>query len=95
MKICKVEGCAKAASVKNTECNMHKSRKRRHGTYEGSALTQKRVRRPDVSDNQLDVVWLAGLLEGEGCFSLNTFSGFRPQARVDLGMCDEDVVRSP
>lgn len=39
--------------------------------------------------NAVDVGWLAGLFEGEGCMSLN------PQGRptIRLGMTDEDVVR--
>lgn len=38
----------------------------------------------------LDIVWLAGLLEGEGCFG---FSGSKVgSARVALAMTDNDVV---
>ena len=36
----------------------------------------------------IDIAWLAGLLEGEGCFCLE--KGKYP--RIALGMCDEDVV---
>ena len=35
-----------------------------------------------------DVAWLAGLLEGEGCFSLKK----EKYPRISLGMTDEDVV---
>ncbi len=35
-----------------------------------------------------DVLWLAGYLEGEGCFSLNTGS-----PRILVSATDEDVVR--
>ena len=35
-----------------------------------------------------DIIWLAGLLEGEGCFRLN--AGKWPS--ITLGMCDEDIV---
>lgn len=43
-----------------------------------------------------NVVWLAGLLEGEGCFTVHRdrrSSGRRPRVRVELNMTDEDVVR--
>ncbi len=43
-----------------------------------------------------DQYWLAGLLEGEGCFLLakSTGRGHRYiHPRVDLAMTDEDVVR--
>ena len=36
-----------------------------------------------------DIIWLAGLLEGEGCF--RTMSG-STTPRIDLGMTDHDVV---
>ena len=35
--------------------------------------------------------WLAGILEGEGCFHSN--HGRRHQAKITLSMTDEDVVR--
>lgn len=39
------------------------------------------------------IIWLAGLLEGEGCFGLkNDPKGGRRSPRVSLAMCDEDVV---
>lgn len=38
-------------------------------------------------------IWLAGLLEGEGCFSLDRrLGGRRDGIRVILEMCDKDVV---
>lgn len=42
--------------------------------------------------------WMAGLLEGEGCFRVRSSpallaSGRRPVLTVSLAMCDEDVVR--
>lgn len=42
---------------------------------------------PELSDRE-DVIWLAGLLEGEGTFDLHR--GKYP--RVRLAMCDRDVV---
>jgi hypothetical protein len=41
-----------------------------------------------------DSIWLAGLLEGEGTFITykNQRGTGRPCARVQLGMCDRDVV---
>jgi hypothetical protein len=43
----------------------------------------------------LDLAWLAGLLEGEGCFSQNKASnrtGTSDSIRVHVGMNDMDVV---
>ena len=42
-----------------------------------------------------DIHWLAGLLEGEGCFTVhgNKRWGHSHNPVVDLGMTDEDVVR--
>ena len=40
-----------------------------------------------------DLHWLAGLLEGEGCFSVSKSSRKRTGIRTMLSMKDEDVVR--
>lgn len=40
-----------------------------------------------------DLAWLAGLLEGEGCFSLAKGHGPRHKITIQLSMTDEDVVR--
>lgn len=44
--------------------------------------------------SELDIVWLAGLLEGEGCFTPDTNCGKykRRSPRVKLKMTDRDVV---
>jgi hypothetical protein len=39
-----------------------------------------------------DWYWLAGLIEGEGCFYLNTGQG-KPKIQVKVKMTDEDVIR--
>jgi hypothetical protein len=39
--------------------------------------------------NIKDIIWLAGLLEGEGCFSLSTK---RQAPTIGLKMTDEDIV---
>lgn len=42
-----------------------------------------------------DLLWLAGLLEGEGCFDLydyRTSTSRKPYARIRLAMTDQDVV---
>jgi hypothetical protein len=40
-----------------------------------------------------DLNWLAGLLEGEGCFSVQRYKGNRkPAPRITVSMVDEDVV---
>lgn len=41
------------------------------------------------------IVWLAGLLEGEGSFGIKARPGgksSKPSARVSIGMTDEDVI---
>lgn len=38
---------------------------------------------------EVELAWLAGLLEGEGCFGLHTGN----RVVVELSMVDEDVVR--
>jgi len=43
--------------------------------------------------NSIEIAWLAGLLEGEGCFPLNRKASGRCDARIQLNMTDEDVVR--
>ncbi len=43
-----------------------------------------------MSIDTKDIIWLAGLLEGEGCFNM---SGSRNgSARISLNMTDKDVV---
>jgi hypothetical protein len=37
--------------------------------------------------NTLDIAWLAGLWEGEGCFSLN-----RERPRMTINMKDKDII---
>ena len=43
---------------------------------------------PSINGNALDLVWLAGLLEGEGAFDLHR----ERYPRIRLGMTDRDVV---
>lgn len=40
--------------------------------------------------NTKDIYWLAGLLEGEGCFGLSGSKG--GSARISLNMTDKDIV---
>lgn len=39
-----------------------------------------------------ELYWLAGLLEGEGCFSIQKYPNRAPLARIRLAMTDFDVV---
>lgn len=39
---------------------------------------------------QIDIIWLAGLLEGEGCFNVRPEKN--GQARVSIEMTDKDIV---
>jgi len=43
----------------------------------------------------LDIAWLAGIVEGEGCFTRVSAAGTnaRPSAVIAIAMTDEDVVR--
>lgn len=47
--------------------------------------------------NTLDLIWLAGIMEGEGCFTTSTYVSPTGKKhlypRVTLCMTDEDVVR--
>lgn len=46
-----------------------------------------------IAQQRRTISWLAGLLEGEGCFDVRGAKGNRrPCLRVRLGMVDEDVV---
>lgn len=40
-----------------------------------------------------NIDWLAGLVEGEGCFYMCHPKGRRKHIRFQLKMCDEDIVR--
>ena len=47
-----------------------------------------------LEQDEYDIAWLAGILEGEGCFQLHRNSGGRsPVARLQLKMTDLDVVQ--
>jgi len=39
---------------------------------------------------QIDIIWLAGLLEGEGCFNVRPEKN--DQARVSVEMTDKDII---
>lgn len=39
-----------------------------------------------------DIGWLAGILEGEGCFSIRDTGGTNPGLSIQLQMTDEDVI---
>jgi len=60
--------------------------------------SRRREKIEDVLGAQLtaepgrDIVWLAGLLEGEGYFVAEPRKSGKPVLRVALKMCDEDVV---
>ena len=40
----------------------------------------------------LDIAWLAGLLEGEGCFKIQSSGGYKGSISIALQMTDKDVV---
>ena len=41
----------------------------------------------------LDIAWLAGLLEGEGCFKMQSSGGYKGSICISLQMTDKDVVQ--
>jgi hypothetical protein len=41
----------------------------------------------------LELGWLAGIVEGEGTFTMNRYASGQRSPRVAVKMCDEDVVR--
>lgn len=42
---------------------------------------------------ELETAWLAGLLEGEGCFLVRKSGGYKGSVSISLQMTDEDVVK--
>lgn len=44
------------------------------------------------SINESDLYWLAGLLEGEGSFSMNPTRHGRPYPQITVSMTDQDVM---
>ena len=44
--------------------------------------------------NTIEIAWLAGVLEGEGCFSLQYTKYRLPDIRVHVWMTDLDVIAS-
>lgn len=42
---------------------------------------------------ELEIAWLAGLLEGEGCFRVRKSGGYKGSVSISLQMTDEDVVK--
>ena len=41
----------------------------------------------------LDIAWLAGILEGEGCFKIQTSGGYKGSICIATQMSDEDTVK--
>lgn len=40
----------------------------------------------------LDIAWLAGILEGEGCFKIQSSGGYKGSIAIALQMTDKDIV---
>jgi len=47
-----------------------------------------KCQKSNLSFTREEIIWLAGLLEGEGSFQILS----QPQYRIELGMTDKDVV---
>ena len=41
---------------------------------------------------EIEAAWLAGILEGEGCFDWNRQGEGKRWPRIRISMCDEDVI---
>jgi len=96
-KLCLVQGCARSGAVRGL-CRRHYDRWWK-ASRKGRVLTIFPAETPGVGtpfitgvcSSSCSVVWLAGLLEGEGTFSVNATP---PHAYplISVQMCDEDVV---
>lgn len=98
---CSVTGCSREVAIRGL-CRQHykswwKSRKRgRPARYVPSDPPSPTGLNGDSlpavpPDRSASISWLAGLLEGEGTFS-SVVTNARAYPRVELSMCDEDVV---
>ena len=46
-----------------------------------------------ITINGKDLLWLAGLLEGDGCFDQRKVHGESPAPRISIGLIDEDTIK--
>lgn len=81
---CRITKCPRDFYAKNM-CRRHYSRWLRYGHAE-KILYEPQINQ--ISDK--DLCWLAGLLEGEGCFGLTT--NRNPRASIVIAMCDIDII---
>lgn len=98
---CKVGGCETRAWARGW-CNSHYARWRRYGSPTGEPTPLPVGQALDAEEHAVHLTeaetgWVAGLLEGEGCFYLamraNRDGTPRPSLAISCCMCDEDVVR--
>lgn len=89
---CKIEGC-EATPIARDLCNKHYQQARRQNDL---ARFAKKARNRVRQLQPEETAWLAGLIEGEGCFSINRHKRRGKSyayAVFTLAMTDEDVVR--
>ena len=64
--------------------------KQRRAIADGQRLRWAGRQEPAIRLSRLDLGWLVGILEGEGCFHIPTGNRYSP--RVSVRMCDKDIV---
>lgn len=70
--ICIVDGCQERTKAKNPKrgfCHRHYMRWWHHGDPTFHRFAYLRADRASIRD---DILWVAGFLEGEGCFGMNS-----------------------
>lgn len=87
--VCSARGCSRSDIRARELCPAHYQRWQKYGNPNAS-LRRRRNHAGAVRAVKRDLRWLAGLLEGEGCFSAPKSRGWSPS--IQLCMTDRDVV---
>jgi hypothetical protein len=91
---CLIDGCDKPQEKKHM-CAMHYQRQRLTGSTDGLRIVRNgapprwRTKREERITTK-DILWMSGLLEGEGCFQAGGNRKGIPY--ISVGMTDRDVV---
>lgn len=96
-KLCGVSGCSRAGSQRGL-CGRHYGWWKATSTGRLPAVIPitppshfTDVAPPDQCGEVCDLMWLAGLLEGEGCFTISK-DGTYAYPIISVKMCDQDIV---
>lgn len=88
-------------SLSKTGGLLNKSKSQVHRLYKKYGIDRTRAKRSSVDatiNRNLTIeqlMWLAGLWEGEGCFTCSQASDTRRiQIQAIIAMCDEDVIKT-